>query len=278
MQSYNCRFLILCALYEATLRGLGCGLLYILSPSGRGKTTTKEIFQKDHVLSKTIKAGTEASIYAFLTKSLLNDGIMMLFVDDKTRWVRDDFGYAIGYGKMIGGDGVLGRLRNNFQTIEDEERKVTCSFVLILNPDQANSCSNKLKETGFLERALKLKVAHDADEYARIKRSYRAHGWGKSKLPSLRIPKNFFKPRDDNHIDEEIDQWIADYVKSEASDTVRLIAQVITKEAFDGLKDCMLSGITDREFKEEIRFDCDCDVCKREQQTELKPEVPLVHM
>jgi hypothetical protein len=187
----------------------------------------------------------------------------MIIVDDKTRWIREDFNNAIGYGKMIGGDGRLGRLRNNFQTIEDEERAVLCNFVLILNPDQANSAALKLKETGFLERALKLKVSHTPAEYLRIKKSYQAHGWGKNRLPLLWMPDNFFKPYGEEKIDEATERWIDAFFKSEAVDTVRLIAKVITPEGFELLKPCLLSGIRDEEYKEEIRFACDCEVCKR---------------
>jgi hypothetical protein len=208
-------------------------------------------------------AGTEASLYAFLVKSVVSDGIRMIIVDDKTRWIREDFNNAIGYGKMIGGDGRLGRLRNNFQTIEDEERPVTCNFVLILNPDQANSAALKLKETGFLERALKLKVSHTPQEYARIKKSYMAHSWGKNNLPKLWMPEGFFKPRGEEKIDEAVEYWIDAFFKSEAADTVRLIARVVTAEGFELLKDCLLSGIRDQEYKEEIKFDCNCEVCKR---------------
>jgi hypothetical protein len=246
----NERYLIQKAAYVGAYHGLGFGLIYILSPPGRGKTTIRDILRKEYTKCKSVPSATEAGLYEFFTK---NAGDHMFIVDDKTEWIREDFANAIAYIKMIG-TGKLKRLRMSKFTIEDTEIPMCAVCVLCLNPDQANSMALKIRETGFTERALKLRCNHTKAEYAKIKKAYSKYGWNRNNLPKLKTPKNFFKAKY-GQIDEEIDIWIEDNFQSEAADTVRLIAKVVTKEAFNNLKPCLLSGVTETEFMEEIEFE-----------------------
>lgn len=248
----NERYLIMKAAYVAAQHGLGCGLIYVLSPPGRGKTTIRDILRKEYTKCKSVPSATEAALYEFFTK---NCSDCMFIVDDKTEWIREDFANAIAYIKMIG-TGKLKRLRMNKFSIEDTEIPMNCVCVLCLNPDQANSMALKIRETGFTERALKLRCAHTKTEYAKIKKMYAKYGYNRNNLPKLKTPKGFFKPvKQYGQIDDETEEWIADAFQTEAADTVRLIAKVITKEAFDKLKPCLLSGVTETEFMEETEFD-----------------------
>jgi hypothetical protein len=75
------------------------------------------------------------------------------------------------------------------------------------------------------------------------------------------MPENFFKPKDDNSIDPSIEAWINDNFKSATQKTVRLIAKVTSKEAFEDLIPLFECSLQDKEFKEVVEFQ-DMTNCK----------------
>jgi MoaA/NifB/PqqE/SkfB family radical SAM enzyme len=250
----NERYKILCALDKAAERELGSGSLYLLSPSTRGKSDTIEIFLKNHAQAKTIRAGTNTFVYELVDRAIKN-GIHTFFIDDRTRWVRNDFNDAIATIKMLG-EGKHAHLRGTKFSMEEDEVSVIAIGVLSLNYLQADSVYGRLQETGFIDRALKLRVNHTDAEYQRILKEYRAHGYNNKNLPKFKLDEStFFKPFGDNSIDPQVEAWINDNFKSAIRKTVLLIAQVTTKEGFQSLIPILEKSLQDGEFKEYIEFE-----------------------
>ncbi len=249
----NERFKILKALYLAACRGYGSGLLYMLSPSTRGKSDTIKILLKDNPKAKIVRAGTNAFLFETLNRAIAN-GIVMFIVDDRTRWARNDFNEGVSYIKMLG-EGVLCHLRGTKFSMEEDAVPTIAVAVLSLNYLQADTSYMRLQEIGFLDRALKLKVTHTDEEYDKILKAYRAHDYNDKNLPRFKMPANFYRDEGDKKIDPEVEKWINDNFKSAIRKTVYLIAMVTTKEAFFSLIPILECSLQDSEFKERIEFE-----------------------
>jgi hypothetical protein len=82
----------------------------------------------------------------------------------------------------------------------------------------------------------------------------------------LKIEKGFFKSKEEmaEEIHPETLEWIDFNFETSVSDTVLLIAKVVSKEGFDSLKDCLISGIKKKDFNEHAELDfsrCKCPKC-----------------
>lgn len=253
---------IMCSLYHACELGLGSGLLYILMPSTKGKSDRVQIFMRDHPKSKLLPAGTNAALYEIIYRAVSNNDIKMFFIDDRTLWVRNDFNDAIAYLKILS-EGKVKHLRKTKFAMEEVEIKAMTVGVLLLNYIQGDSAFPRLCETGFIDRALKLKVTHTDKEYKRIMNEYAANGWAAEKtLPKIYIPPGFFKPgvvEGDKtrtyDIDPCVQMWIADNFKSATRKTVELLARVTTVNGFESLKPILNASLQDMPFDEYAEFE-----------------------
>jgi hypothetical protein len=185
----------------------------------------------------------------------------MFFIDDRTLWSRNDFNDAIALQKILS-EGKVKTLRKTSFHLEETEFSAMTANVLLLNYLQADSSYPRLAETGFIDRALKIRINHSEKEFLKITREYNKHGWSsETSLPDFFMPENFFKPKDDNSIDPSIEAWINDNFKSATQKTVRLIAKVTSKEAFEDLIPLFECSLQDKEFKEVVEFQ-DMTNCK----------------
>jgi hypothetical protein len=149
--------------------------------------------------------------------------------------------------------------------MEEVEIKAMTVGVLLLNYIQGDSAFPRLCETGFIDRALKLKVTHTDKEYRRIMNEYAAHGWASEKtLPKIKMPDGFFKPgvldgdkTKTYDIDPCVAQWISDNFKSATRKTVELIARVTSKDGFETLKPILNASLQDMPFDEYVEFEAD---------------------
>ncbi len=245
--------MILNALRLAARYEYGNGLLYVLSPSGKGKSHTVKLITNEHPTKCIeIPPGSETYVIGFLQENVDKN---MFVVDDVRNWSEMDFKSVCQYLKKVF-EGQISparctRFTKNFQKIP-----IHAAAVLLANIEQANDIERDLRTTGFLERSLKIVVTNTSDEYNRIMDEYVKNEWDMiHTFPRLRVPEGFYRTRGDNKIAPEVEEWIRDNFKGEQMKTVRLIAKVTNKDGFEQLKPCLISGITGKDFYEFLDFE-----------------------
>jgi hypothetical protein len=181
--------------------------------------------------------------------------IKMFIIDDRSLWLAKDFSEAIGTLKLLS-EGKLQPLRKTKFGMEITEMPVTASALLNLNVIQSSAAFPRLAETGFIDRAIKVRFMHTNAEYCRILDEYDTHGWkSEGTLPSFFIEDGFFKEESDPQtVDSDNKLWINERFKSASRKGVMLLAKVTSKAGFESLKPVLEKSVQDTEFYEYIKF------------------------